>query len=286
MYKTADDTSVSKQKSYFRSVKVELYLLVAVAIVSALPWSTWLGAAGRKYGAAIALVLLGGAIGCRIVRGAYKLEENWFKARALAESVKVEAWRYMMKAEPYQEDSADAAYVVRVKQIVASDEAVFGVLAEKPSPGLSQITPYMRKMRASTIKQRHSAYTAKRLANQQEWYQRRGKDHAKADKKWSACGYLLEALALLFAIAAVVFALDLGLMGVVTTIAAAFAAWFQSKDFRRLAATYGVVAQDLTLIATQDPKSVSEASLSRLVDEIERTLSREHTFWIDRRLKH
>lgn len=102
MYRAADETSVSKQRSYFHSVKIELHLLVAVAAVSALPWSAWLDATGRKYGAVIALVLLGGALACRIVRGALKLEESWFKARALAESVKVEAWRFMMKAEPYQ----------------------------------------------------------------------------------------------------------------------------------------------------------------------------------------
>ncbi|HUR24938.1 MAG TPA: DUF4231 domain-containing protein [Candidatus Thermoplasmatota archaeon] len=286
MYTSADKTSMAKQKAYFLTVKIELLLLVAVAIASALPWSDWQDATGRKSGAAIALTLLLGAIGSRIIRGVYKFEESWFKARALAESVKVEAWRYMMRAEPYQGKHAESRYVERLRQLVASDEAVFGALAEKPTPGLSQITSYMTGMRGRTVKERHSTYTSKRLTNQQEWYQHRGQDHSKSDKKWSAWGYAFEALAVVFAIVAILFAIDLGLMGVLTTLAAAFAAWFQSKDFRRLAATYGVVAQDLTLIATQDPKQASEESLNRLVDEVERTLSREHTFWLDRRLKH
>lgn len=286
VYVAADRAALRKQKWYFWSVRVELSALVVAAIPAGLALQDWLGRApGNQLAGFLTAGFLVIGLVARLFRFARKFEERWFESRALAESVKVETWRFVMRAEPYQKGDGKAMFAERLAKLAESARDVFGDLDEQDALSVSHVTDSMAALRVADLKHRRERYVQDRVAEQQRWYRSKAAIFDKRDSKWATAAHLFEGAAVLYALVAAFGGLELGIMGVLTTFAAALAAWIQSKDFRRLATTYNLVAHDLTTIATVTHPQ-TEPGLRSLVDEVERTLSREHTLWLDRRVHH
>ena len=70
--------------------------------------------------------------------------------------------------------------------------------------------------------------------------------------------------------------------------ASAALAWSKAKQFANLEKTYAGAEKDLGELIAQaeqsDGPSDPETELSRLVDEVEEFLSREHQLWVARRI--
>lgn len=286
VYKAADAAALRKQRWYFWTVRFELGAILLASVPAALPMSMWLGTTtGYRLAAAITASLLAIGLLARVFRTAQNFEERWFESRALAESVKVETWRYVMGAEPYHQGSENAVFAGRLDLLAKSAREIFGQLDEQAAMSASHVTPSMSSIRQSKVNHRRDTYFKHRIQDQLKWYRAKAKMFGRKDTGWAVVAHVCEAGALVFAIVATVGALELGIMGTLTTLAAAVTAWIQSKDFRRLATTYNFVAHDLqTIVTAGHPKT--EPGLRALVDAVEHTLSREHTLWLDRRIHH
>ena len=104
LFRAADRSSFVAQRRYLGFVWANLVLIVVGSV------ATSLGVASRDLRAL--LWLLGAAalvtgLGLTVFLLQLKPDEQWFGARAIAESVKTIAWLYMTRAGPYRSCSPD-----------------------------------------------------------------------------------------------------------------------------------------------------------------------------------
>lgn len=284
LYQAADEASVDAQRKYLSLVKADLIVLLAGAFfasfdvddVSAHKILLILSAALLATGAIITIV---------ISQKTYK--KRWYGGRAVAESVKTLAWRFMMRAEPF--DDADARETVDEKFTRSLREVLFegaNLTLTLPNTISSarQITDRMREVRLSELDARKAIYVRDRIDDQQGWYYSKSSANASREELWFWLVAGAQLLALLAAIAMVAFPDVWGNpTGVFATIAAAGLAWLQVKQHEELSQSYAVAAQELGLIAEQARYATDEAKFSVFVADAETAISREHTLWLARR---
>ena len=99
LFRAADAVSRAGQERHVWLARLELALLTAAAIVGAVV-SVVPTVSGQVGAVAVAVLLIGAAL-VRSVSRSTRPENRWFEGRAVAESVKTLAWKYMMHVEPY-----------------------------------------------------------------------------------------------------------------------------------------------------------------------------------------
>lgn len=232
-------------------------------------------------------VLLVFALLTRVIRLLARPELHWYEARAVAESVKSIAWRYMVGGEPFQEALADQALTDVVNDRfngIRADISKYqapDVVAER-----HQITPEMRAIRAAPLPARKRLYCRERVDEQLQWY----KKNARFNRVRGLEAHFALILVEIFASAAVllpmalaalhIFPLDL--QSVATNIAGGGAAWMQAKRYEDLNASYKVTASELKQVVADINKQLDESDESawaRFVENAEGSMSREHQLW-------
>ena len=99
LFRSADDASNNKQETYLRLIGAEYAVLLVASVLSD---SAFKGATFYLLYAfvfVLAVVLL-------LTRNLWKLQQDWYRCRALAESVKTLTWRYIMRAAPFARPTA------------------------------------------------------------------------------------------------------------------------------------------------------------------------------------
>ncbi|MEA1901034.1 MAG: DUF4231 domain-containing protein, partial [Thermodesulfobacteriota bacterium] len=94
LYQAADNASLKAQDNYLSSVKS----YIALSVIGA-----GLSVAGiqSKGAAIVAAVVFLSALFLSIYIAVRKNEGVWYRARAVAESIKTSTWRFMMRTEPF-----------------------------------------------------------------------------------------------------------------------------------------------------------------------------------------
>lgn len=280
LYLTADNASRLAQKRHLWFTGTILGALVASAALAAL---------SGVFGKALAVASgIGAALSFMLtsMRKALRPERLWYNGRAVAESAKGMAWRYMMGADPYPVSlaplEADNKFVTDLRDM-AKDQAQaalgFGSdFSERP-----QITPRMREVRSAPLEQRLRIYTTGRIADQRKWYGTKARKSQVVANRYFVVIQISQALTLA---ATVLLLSPLGskwnLGGVFSALASALIAWLQVRQHEELAQTYSVAALDLGFIEEQAASVATEKDLSTLVVNAENTVSREHSMWITR----
>jgi SMODS and SLOG-associating 2TM effector domain 3/SMODS and SLOG-associating 2TM effector domain 1 len=282
LFRAADARSLVGQRAYTRLTGVELLLVIIgslLGVAGAILSVGWQIAAG-----AAAFSFLG-ALGIRLLIRLRGDDQAWFDGRAVAESVKTQAWRYMMRIPPFAADAeADRRFASDAMEILHARPSIQAALSRLPGDAL-QITPRMREIRAGELAARLRIYAEQRLRDQTEWYRTRGERHASISGRWSVAAVVTEAVAVGIAILMIEIRplSELGLLGLLGSAAAAFSAWAQLGRHAELSRSYGLAFQELlilqSLVATVD----SEERLKELVDAGEGAISREHSMWVARR---
>ena len=163
LYPSADRLSIESQSHFFFALKVHLTVLVLAAVLSitSIPhWSITV----------LQLLSLLSALACSIYLFSKRPDRSWYLARAVAESIKTITWRYVCRAEPFQQDdsAAELEFGATLKAIVDQNRDVAQALtAHLEGP---QITGAMSAMRRRTLDERKATYSAKRVENQLAWY--------------------------------------------------------------------------------------------------------------------
>ena len=97
LYRSADRESERAQRSYLRSLRVRLGALLVAAFGGALTLTT---AAGFQVGGGLAFLAFARWAPSSSSPG--QPLTTWYEGRAAAESAKTLAWRYMVRAEPFE----------------------------------------------------------------------------------------------------------------------------------------------------------------------------------------
>jgi hypothetical protein len=156
-------------------------------------------------------------------------------------------------------------------------------LKHAPGPNERQITDWMTSVREQPLSVRRRAYEEGRLLDQVRWYGAKALENDARAKRWSLITIALQAAGVLAATLRVAGVLDVDLMGVAATAAAAATAWLASKDHSGLAEAYSTTAHELALVRDELPEGDDETGWGTFVADAEAAISREHTRWLARR---
>ncbi|HXN91674.1 MAG TPA: DUF4231 domain-containing protein [Candidatus Sulfotelmatobacter sp.] len=279
LVQAAENASNSGQRWYVSLIRADVALIIAGALAGAL--SSFGSTAWRQTTAVISAVTLGTGATMRWVNRSRRPNRTWFDGRAVAESIKGNSWRYMMRTEPFTgpDAQADARFIADLDDILEarSDLSIGGV-----QPGTGQITQSMRHVRTEPFDARRATYISNRLSDQIAWYSDRATYHQRRAGLYFAGGLLAELLALTWAIFRIAAPSPLNLIGVLTSIAAAATALSQLHSHDELGRRYGFAAHELDSILTLAETS-DEKTFPGRVREAESAISREHTMWIAKR---
>jgi hypothetical protein len=277
LYQSADALSLSSQKAFFRTLFWYLLLLVVAAVISVI------NSPVPELAIAQALVLLG-ALACSVYLFSVRPDRYWYTGRAVAESIKTVTWRFMSKAEPFNTSDEDDRhhFMQTLKSIIEQNQEV----ARRLSTHLDgvQITNAMMAMRQAGVEERKRVYVESRITEQQRWYAKKSVHNKKMATRFFVALIVINAIAVILAIAKVRFPSTLYWpTDALVALAASTLSWMQAKRFSELSASYALAAHEISLIKEQAVRVKADDDLSQFVGDAENAFSREHTQWVARK---
>ncbi len=283
LFQGADIASASAQKTYFILQRIHIGSLIVGAISGAL--TSLLTGNAIKWGyTTTAIVLALGLLVLWITRSRQD-DKTWFDCRAIAESAKTAAWRFMMDAAPFENDeSIDNRFISGLREIRESRPDYQKYLTGKAAASAPAITDFMRQVRALSFKERKQIFIEQRLCDQKSWYSQKAAQNASSSARWYWATVSLQGMAVGIAIIqAVAGGPGLNIVPILTTCAAAVAAWNQMKRHDELIKTYALASQELGELEAIASNLADEGDFPQLVEQVEEAISREHTMWCARR---
>ncbi len=283
LYQCADVISIHSQKVYLILQRAYLGSLILGSVLGSF---TAFGSAVVNIWlyTAMAIILTLGLLLLWIIR-ARQDDKAWFDGRAIAESIKTATWRFMMKAQPFQADEAvEDCFIDELRGVRSARSSFEKHLAAAINPYTSAITDVMWQIRSASLKERKGFYTESRVRDQKSWYSHKAKTNAKMGARWFWTTVALQAVAVVTAIIqAVAGGLGFKIVPVLATCAAAVTAWSQTKRYDELAQSYALAAQELEELESIANNLKNDDDFPQLVEQVEETISREHTMWCARR---
>ncbi len=156
--------SAQNQRIHFRLLRVQIVILLSIALVSAIDWQLF--PAFRTASIVIAVSLIGLSL-LQMFGQIQKYDNKWFASRAVAESVKVQMWRFMMKVSPYEEEDdgsphAVGHFVADVRQLLNEQQDAKLVAGSQPVEG-TEVTAFMLGWRNKEVGERREFYLKGRI---------------------------------------------------------------------------------------------------------------------------
>ena len=283
LHGAANKASQKAQGRYLRLFKVNLGVLIFGTVCSSLAFLTNLTPTLAILSGLLFVtgLIISAAIGVK------RYEKNWYGGRAIAESAKTLAWRYMTRAEPYVSTltarQVDEKLAGDLRAVLSERTYLSGALDAELSNS-PQITERMRHIRSMTTADRKDSYLRDRIGDQRDWYGKEAKENQDKESKWFVIIMLAQLLA---AASAFLFVRwpesKLRFTGIFSVLATASIAYLQVKRHQELAQAYNLAAQELGVIAVTADHINTDEELSQFVADAENAISREHTMWVARR---
>lgn len=228
------------------------------------------------------LVVVAGLFVFKIVK---RLDQDWYRCRALAESVKTSTWRFSMRAHPFEDMSSIETPKANFRNLLRDILQANGhIAANLETPVTEQVTDSMVELRKLPLDERMDYYVKNRIDNQRTWYSKKSKVNKNALTFWVA------ATIVLYIIAAISLnAEQLGLpwatlaFDPLIVVVTSALGWLQMKRHGELMASYNLTAHEIGIIRGNSELVKTEDELSDFINEAELAFSREHTQWVARR---
>jgi hypothetical protein len=235
-------------------------------------------AGGFQIGGGLAFIAFACALGAELFLATTSPLTTWYEGRAAAESARTLAWRYMVRAEPFERDIPEVD-----KQFLALTYSLLQDLRSIPlgtaEPDEHQISDKMRHVRALGFDERRQVYLTDRIADQQRWYSEKAQWNDRQARWWVLVSIVLEITGLIGGALKAFGWVNFDFLGFLAASAGGVMAWIEAKQHRNLATAYGIASQELASIATELPTVNSEERWAVFVGQAEEAISREHTLW-------
>ena len=278
LYKSASKGSATAQSRFLNTIRWEYFLLFVVSVASATRGLSGL----NPLILSILLVILAGLYVYKTVK---KLDQDWYRCRALAESVKTSTWRFAMRAHPFADtdniETPKAEFRNLLRDILESN---FSIAENLQSDATDQVTTSMIEIRKLPLKGRVSFYLENRIDDQRSWYAKKSSANKAAQRRWFW-------LTIIIYVGAAI-SLNAGQLGfsqatlafdpMIVLVTSALG-WLQMKRHGELTASYNLTAHEIGIIRGNSDAIVTESKFSDFVNEAELAFSREHTQWVARR---
>jgi hypothetical protein len=284
LYRCADDAALAGQKWYIRWVTINLSLLFVGALVGSFGLTD---VTSKRLANIVAAITFFAGVGVTILLATRRWEKIWYAGRAVAESAKSLTWKFVCSADPFPSampyPDAVALFTASLHELLSENKQLAPLLAG-PNATAEQVTSYMSGLRQAAVSVKRDVYWSQRVVEQQQWYAQKSADNRDKRNIWFALLVLLQVAA---GGAAVLLAVQpmfpWKASTVFSTLASVTVAWGAMKRYQELAQSYGLAAQELSLIAARAPYIGTEAELGRFVNDAETAISREHAMWVARR---
>jgi hypothetical protein len=286
LFLAASDSSGRGQRRYKRLIAAELVSLVIGAALAVVidPMTAGLFNGDRTPEAiAVAMPFLA-ALGFKFANHNGQHDAEWFDGRAVAETVRSQSWRYMMRAEPYDAPESDAAFLKDLTAVLRARPKLSEALDSLPEHP-NQITMRMRGVRGLSVGNRRDFYVEQRLDDQVDWYRSKSLASQVSAGHWFWASTSAEVVGASIALLSLM-RTDLDLVhavGLCATLAAAWTAWSQLNRHAELSKSYALACQELLVITSLAAQVKRDDQLGALVQNGEGAISREHTMWIAKR---
>lgn len=281
LFRVADQVAQRGQRGYMQFVALELLVVFLAAFLGDL--SDVVSATAPKQALILLLIaLLAFSLIMQVVRFSdrLRLDQRWFHGRAVAESVKTSAWRYMMKAPPY-DDGTDADLELTDTLRRLGDDSLLSPPRQAATGNGADVTAAMRATREATWTERRQRYFDERLDDQINWYGAKAAFNARRARLVRLLSFLLQIVALGNAIWLLMEPSSVwNLVGVWTTLAASVIAWSQARRYDDLQVSYAMAHQELEQIRRRAEEAATEDEFIDAVVAGEGAVSREHTMWV------
>lgn len=278
LYHSANQASVDAQNAFWWTIRAEYILLFFVAVLSSTRDLFGLS----PIVITLLLVILGGLFVFKVYK---KLDQDWYRCRALAESVKTSTWRFAMRSHPFNDafniEQPKAEFRNLLRDILKANRH----LGEKlQNVETEQVTASMLAIRELPLEERLAHYVENRIDDQRKWYSQKSSANRKALRIWivaTVAIYVLAAISLN--------SNDLGFgwakygFDPLVVVVTSAIGWVQMKRHSELMASYNLTAHEIGIIRGNSDAISSEEDLSDFVNEAELAFSREHTQWVARR---
>jgi len=307
LYTVASEASKRGQRLYKWLAFAELFLTIAgLAVAAAIGLAVALGwlaeepvlppgipepppFTGNGVESLVVLALAGAFLAAFVIKfiaRSASYDDDWFTGRAVAETAKSEAWRFMMRVPPYAGDNGEQEFSADLSDLARRASLIRQAVDRLPSRP-RQISASMRAVREMDLVGRRNTYVTGRLVNQAEWYGRRSARHRRWASRWFWASVLLQLGAAGLALFALYDAghtpLLLRFMGLFASVAIFFTAWSQLNRDDELAKSYASALHELLLLADTATSVKTEEQLSNLVDRGEEAVGRENKVWVAKR---
>lgn len=277
IYRSADELSQKSQNKFFMFLFGNLFFLIVAAGISVINSS-------YIYFALIQVASLFLSLGCSVYLFAVRPDRDWYSARAIAESVKTITWRYISKAEPFNRSDIEdrERFIVGLKQIVDQNKEISKKLIGGQSA--MQTTKEMIRIRNRNLSDRLSFYVNNRVIEQCDWYAKKAKHNNRMAGKYFWLLISVNALAIIFALAKIMFLESpYWPTDFFIAIAAGLLGWIQAKRYTENSASYALATHEISLIREQSVCIKTANEFSLYVADAENAFSREHTQWVARK---
>jgi hypothetical protein len=253
-----------------------LIIICTAALFGALASIHWWGDGFILVGTSLAAAILAG-IGTLL--GRYILDadaqQQWIRARATAEAIKSECYRYAARCGDYGNKDAALRFKDRIDALSAAATSK-GVVAD----ARARAEPPSRS--GPAIGMAADWYLSNRLIEQRDWYQARSAEHTSITRLLRRSGFALGSLAAVLGAVSAAHIVNwvapfVAMMTTITTSVTAFGALGRQVF---LAASYSAMASQLNLLAALHRDGVIPDE--KLVESGEDLLSSEHRAWADR----
>jgi SMODS and SLOG-associating 2TM effector domain 1/SMODS and SLOG-associating 2TM effector domain 3 len=277
LYQAANNASLKAQNSYLWSIR-------GYAILSTIGAGLSVIGIESKEAAILAALVFFSSLFLSIFMYGNENEGAWYRARALAESIKTSSWRFMMCAEPFEHDSSSQKtrdiFREKLSRILSEHKNLAHDLAGAFSTQ-EQISTTMSENRSKSLDERKNIYLRERIEDQRKWYA----DKSESNKKWGNIWFwvliVLQGVAIAFTVMRVAYPEWKYWPTEIFVVASGNVfTWIQLKRFRELTNSYSLAACEIS-IAMGSLESVStEDDFSDFVRDTENAFSREHTQWV------
>lgn len=280
LFDAADKRSAQSQRLHFSLILTEYAVLLGTALVA------WLGEAISIPSGVYVLAFLS-LVSVATMAHILKPDQNWYHARAMAESIRTISWRFMMRAVPFEDvdkvATAKAAYADHLKDILDNSRKV-GVSVTVNDPGKPQITESMEAVRRLGIAERLEIYRTERVDDQKKWYAMKSRYNGRLSSIWYTviCSvYIVPVILIVLDIVEV--RSNWTAVSIFLLLGSSILGWTKSKRYSELATSYALAAQEIAILSEMAATVETETQLSDFVNSAELAFSREHTQWVARR---
>ncbi len=275
LYRSSNKMAVKAQSNYLRLLFFSLIFIVTASTLTIFSGYSVIIAVFAATFFIVGLIL-------SFILAAKRYDKTWYLARAVAESIKTLTWRYIMRAEPFDQANSRESqtnFLNVLHKILHENKGICVFTSD-----IEQITKKMIEIRRLILVDRKVLYSHERIDDQSKWYLNKAKYNQNLTERWFWAITGTQILAIICSLIRVAnISWNLMPTGVLATIATAALSWMQIKRFQELSTSYFVTAHDIGLIKSNFEDIDSENKFSEFVSDAENAFSREHTQWQARR---